>query len=197
MIHSGLPSPSDITCACLSGPPGGRTPSLRGLGSWSPCPSQARLAALVHLPSQLRDVGSSKRHPSGSFGCHSYSSLPVVTSPDIKVNCSCQDGGSLFCLTFSGEEGAWSAQAAATVHSSKGLLLCHFFPPPQISPARLYGHMADCTTPWTCCRAISCSRLHSKLTAFHDTCYMGYSRTLQNHKGSTRHWTSSFMIGCN
>lgn len=52
------------------------------------------------------EQGSSKRHPSGSFGCHSYSSLPVVTSPDIKVNCSCQDGGSLFCLTFSGEEGA-------------------------------------------------------------------------------------------
>lgn len=52
------------------------------------------------------EQGSSKRHPSGSFGCHSYSSLPVVTYPDIKVNCSCQDGGSLFCLTFSGEEGA-------------------------------------------------------------------------------------------
>ena len=50
------------------------------------------------------------------------------------------------CITFSGAEEIWSAQAAATACSSKGFLLCPFFPPPWRSPARQYGHMTHCTT---------------------------------------------------
>lgn len=71
---------------------------------------------------------SSKMHPSGSFEGHTYSSPPVVIAPESKARCTHPNGDSFLCLTSSGAQGAWNAQAAATAHSSKGLMLGRFFP---------------------------------------------------------------------
>lgn len=176
-LHDPFWLSSTTTCAGLSGPHRW-TPSQKRVSSWMLCPSGQDDMCPFTITGEGRMVGRGIRED------HWDATTFLLPCP-------------LWCLLMARSRAStqWELLSlyhilpcsqlmlskAATACSSKGFLLCPFFPPPWRSPARQYGHTTHfCTTAGLGADGLCFSRHHPKLAVHHDTCYPGYRRIFQN-----------------
>ena len=105
------------------------------------------------------------------IGCHTYSSMPAVMSPDIKVKCF-YPVGTPFLVSHSLEQKESEVLSQPLQHVVQRDSCC-------VLSSHHHGEvLPGSTVTWL--RAISCCRHHSELAAHHDTRYTGYRRIFQN-----------------